>query len=126
MDNFHAWIKAKYFEYQKSEDRVASVSEFALYIGVKQGSMSKWILGQSKPRDQKTIQPLVEKYGDEVYKVLGIEPPASPAKASSDERLNLLNRVWKLLPEAMKNEFADKAGRVKEQRRDGRKTKSGK
>lgn len=125
MDNFHAWIKAKYFEYQKSEDRVVSVSEFAVYIGVKQGSMSKWILGQSKPRDQKTIQPLVEKYGDEVYGVLGIEPPVS-LKVSKDERLNLLNRVWELLPEAMKNEFANKAGRVKEQRRDGRKTKSGK
>ena len=108
MSEFSIWFKGKFLEWQAEQMGVKSISDFATFLGVSQPNASRWLNGQSKPRDHENIRRLVGFYGNEVYEVLGIENPIT------DDRLRLINEHWDGLPEGTKDALADQAGRVKE------------
>src|SRR3972149_3417746 len=93
MSEFSIWFKGKFLEWQAEQMGVKSISDFATFLGVSQPNASRWLNGQSKPRDHENIRRLVGFYGNEVYEVLGIENPIT------DDRLRLINEHWDGLPE---------------------------
>jgi len=113
--NLPQLLNKKYQEWETTETK--TLTAFAVYLGTSQANLSRWMSGKSIP-DGESISKIASKLGSEVYEALGMQP------AITDDRLSLLNRVWDLLPEALKDEFANKAGRVQGQKRDGHKTKT--
>lgn len=81
-DIFSKWINKKFIEW--CGDSRKTLSEFASYIGVSQSLMSHWMTKNGKaPREHTTIVKLVNKYGNEVYDILGIPAPISEASYGS-------------------------------------------
>ncbi len=76
---FWEWMTEKYIEWRgKAIGNERSISEFAVYVGVPQPTMSTWMKKEGRePRSQKSIQKLVDIYGLEVYDVLGIARPTN-------------------------------------------------
>jgi transcriptional regulator with XRE-family HTH domain len=74
--NFNDWINCKYIEWRGSSRK--TVTEFSEYIGISQSLMSHWMSQKGKiPTSQEKISKLVNRYGNEVYKVLGLPIPQS-------------------------------------------------
>jgi hypothetical protein len=75
---FSDWITKKYIAWRGDaigQDR--SITEFAKLIGVSQSLMSQWMKkGGKQPTSTKHINNLIDKYGDDAYGILGINPPA--------------------------------------------------
>lgn len=72
---FSEWITRKYILWRGDTiGREGSVSEYAAYLGVAQQLVSEWMQkGGSRPAKQTSIAKLADKYGVEVFDVLGIE-----------------------------------------------------
>jgi hypothetical protein len=79
---FYNWMTRKYLEWRGDAiGREKSITQFAKYIGVSQQLMTEWLReGGNIPRDKKKINKLVEKYGDEVFVVLGLVTPEIGAR----------------------------------------------
>jgi transcriptional regulator with XRE-family HTH domain len=102
VNNFGRWINARFMEWEKTTGRRGTVSGFARYLGVKQPSLSRWMNGDADPENE-NLRKIAKKYGDEVYVILGMDPPdaddfaqfpeplASHLRAASDEIESLLN-----------------------------------
>lgn len=75
--DFSEWITKKYIAWRGDavgHDR--SISEFAAWLGVGQSLMSHWMRKGGKiPKSQDAIGRLVDKFGFEVYDVLGLPRP---------------------------------------------------
>lgn len=70
--NFAEWITKKYTSWAgKQEKNADTVENFANTIGVSQQLMSFWLNGKRQPGGR-TIPLLAQKFGQEVYEVLGI------------------------------------------------------
>jgi len=70
---FAEWLNQKYKEWRGDEiTREYSVSAFARYLGITQQNVDDYLKGESVPRQTKIINKLVEKYGAEVYKAIGL------------------------------------------------------
>lgn len=74
---FSEWITDKYVNWRgKAVGREVSISEFALYIGIPQSTMSSYMKkGGRVPRSLKIVNLFVEKFGPETYDVLGLPRP---------------------------------------------------
>lgn len=74
---FSDWLTRKYVSWRgEATGHDRSISEFAEWVGVSQPLMSAWMKQKGKtPRSPKTINKLVEKFGGEVYDVLGLASP---------------------------------------------------
>lgn len=92
---FSDWITKKYIIWRgdaKGHDR--SITEFAGWIGVSQSLMSHWMKkGGKVPRSQQAISKLVDKFGYEVYDILGL--PRESEKTTDINQLppRLRNRL---------------------------------
>lgn len=73
MISFKDWINQKYIDYLQSHGEHRTITEFAEYIGVSQGTMSAWMNGTRTPGRQKTIDLMISVFGPEVYAVIGKE-----------------------------------------------------
>lgn len=117
MQDFSDWLRGKFTAWQAQSSAPKTVVDWSIFLGVSQPNLSRWLNGKSKP-DGINLERLADKLGLEVYDRLGLVRP------NVDTRLNLINKAWDLLPESLKNEFAEKAGRVQEEKRDGQKAKA--
>jgi len=72
VSEFSSWITDKFREWEKSTGRRQSVTSFARYLGVKQPSLNRWMLGDSTP-DLDNIQKLAKKLGPETFRIAGAE-----------------------------------------------------
>lgn len=78
---FSNWIEGKFLNWRNEKIRKhgkgTSVAEFARQFGVSQQLMSKWMEKDGpKPTHAKHISSLAAVYGNEVYEVLGMDPPS--------------------------------------------------
>ncbi len=65
------FINQKYLDWRGDKiGNDGSITQFAIYVGVSQQLMNKWLAG-SVPTQEDKIERLVELYGDEVLIVLG-------------------------------------------------------
>jgi len=78
--NFSEWILGKFAEWERDQPRRQSYSAFARYLEVKQTTLSAWINGGIIPSYEKAGL-IADKLGDEVYLILGYEPPGSTVSA---------------------------------------------
>lgn len=76
-DKFQEFIQDKFAEWRgKGRD---TLKDFANFLGVSQQLMSNWYNGKFKrPPETESVRLLVEKYGGEVYEVLGLPTPDDP------------------------------------------------
>lgn len=75
--NFYKWITNKYLEWQKELGERKTILAFAEYLGVNSRTVTYWMQpGGKVPRSTKSINRLVDKFGLEVYEVLGLESPS--------------------------------------------------
>jgi hypothetical protein len=74
---FSEWITKKYIVWRGNaigQDR--SITEFGAWLKVSQSLMSQWMKKDGKiPESAKHINNLVEKFGIEVYGILGLDTP---------------------------------------------------
>jgi len=76
--DFHEWINKKFVEWRGplTLREGGSQDKFAQWIGISPQLMTDWLKRDGKtPKQKKTIDKLIRKYGSEVYKVLNIPPP---------------------------------------------------
>ena len=90
---FHTWINQKFIEWRG--DTRNGVTEFATYLGISQPTVSAWLnKSRGKPETQKIIDALVNKYGDEAYKVLFADE--NQANIFSSAKRRLFERINKM------------------------------
>lgn len=106
VSEFSKWITEKYWDYQKAQGKVISVSAYARYLAVRQQNLSRWMLGNGKPADHENISKLVARYGDETYQALGMQKPPSQV---NDRRLADLLAIWDSLSEAVQDKLLKQA-----------------
>lgn len=75
--DFAEWLTEKYISWRgKAIGNDRSISDFAIYVGVSQQTMSSWMKKGGKiPRAKQSIQKLVDAFGYEAYDVLGLPKP---------------------------------------------------
>jgi len=96
------WITQKYIEWRGDAiGREKTITEYAEdYIGVSQEVMYGWMKKDgSKPRKSEHIKKLFDKYGYEVYEVLGFN--------SVDRRLRELQAEYDAIPEDKKDDMLE-------------------
>ncbi len=96
MGKFSEWLMDRFVEWEKSQARRQSYSAFARYLGVKQASLSQWIIGNYVPTGE-NVKRLAEKLGVEIYDVLGLPRP--------DMTLEAMIEQYKSLPEELRAGF---------------------
>ena len=68
---FKDWLYQKFVEWRGTTRN--NISQFAIYLGISVSTVSAWINGtRGAPTSARMIQALVNKYGDEVYSVVGL------------------------------------------------------
>lgn len=72
MENFSGWLNEKFLEWEKSKGSRQNYSAYARYLGVKQPTLTRW-LNDDNPPEGENLSKLADKYGVEVFDVLGIE-----------------------------------------------------
>lgn len=75
--DFHDWFKQKFNEYSGGKK---SESQFATWLGMNQGTVNAYMnKTRGQPKSKELIDKLVDKFGDEVYGVLGLSyQPGNP------------------------------------------------
>lgn len=73
---FEEWINDKFLEWRGNTRK--GVTEFSEFIGVSQQTMNGWLNNHVIPKSHKNINQLYEKYGYEIYDILGLPRPYPP------------------------------------------------
>lgn len=94
--DFADWLKAKFIEWEQSQDRRQSYSAFARYLGVRQSSLSQWMNG-GYPPGLENVTKIADKLGPEVYDVLGLVRP--------DDDLVIVRAVFSQADDGEKDEL---------------------
>lgn len=95
---FSSWLLERYLAWQNELGERKSLTEFAVWIGVSQPVLSNYINGKREPGEDNAYLFFL-KFGEEVYDVLGMEPP--------DFLLRYVRASWHLLPDKAKNEIKE-------------------
>jgi transcriptional regulator with XRE-family HTH domain len=70
---FDEWFNQRYLEWRGERyGQDVSVKAFARYIGLTQQSVDSYLKGKSVPRQKNIINKLVDKFGADVYRELGL------------------------------------------------------
>lgn len=96
--NFPQFLTNKYLEWQTEQGERKTVADFARYIGVKQSSISMWWNGSNTPSGE-SIRLLAQKFGLEVYDVLGLPRP--------DEDLAFITQNWDNVSPEFRSKFRE-------------------
>lgn len=104
MKNFSQFLEMKYLEWQQKQGGRKTLTEFAIFLGVAQNTMSSYLKGKRKPEGE-IIRKLAEKLGLETYDVLGVPKP--------DADLFYLQIIWKDLDHAHRHALRQQAERYK-------------
>ncbi|OGC95326.1 MAG: hypothetical protein A2W25_05260 [candidate division Zixibacteria bacterium RBG_16_53_22] len=75
--DFHDWLNKKFLKWRgDSIGLEGSKANFARWLGISPQSLDEYLNKNGQiPKHKKTIDKLVNRFGPEVYQVLGIEPP---------------------------------------------------
>lgn len=100
-----------FIEWEKQQPKKrSSYSAFSRWLSdnsyktvIKQQLVSDWINGRYKPEDEKYLLVLAEKIGNEIYEVLGVEPP--------NPYLQKINSLFQYLSPKHQQQLADEAER---------------
>lgn len=120
MPGFSDWLNKKFVEWQAAQGRPMSQKDFARWLGVKPTTYSGWVNDDIPPSGE-NLSKLAYKLGDEVYLVLGREPPSPAVQAllkareayeelDPDQQQAFLNRINELIVEVM-DEYGAKASK---------------
>lgn len=72
-----AWFVNKYLDWQKANETLSSMAEFARYLGVGDKALNTWVNGRNNPSFKKAIQ-ICEKLNDfSLLEMLGYSMPES-------------------------------------------------
>ena len=99
---FSDWITQKFIRWRGDRvGRGSSVADFAKLFGATQPVLSMWMKkGGKRPKSAKYINALVAVYGDEVYQILGLTPPAQ-----NHLRENGYGSAFSSLPRSIRSEL---------------------
>lgn len=75
MHDFGKWLTGKYLVWQLELGERKTLTEFAGYLGVSQSTVSAWMQGDHKPKSSQNVAHLADKFGYEVYDLLGLPQP---------------------------------------------------
>jgi transcriptional regulator with XRE-family HTH domain len=68
------WLNQKFIEWQASQKRRKTISQFAVYLDIPQPVLSHYLNGRHIPTGE-NVYKLAERLGDEIYTILGVEAP---------------------------------------------------
>ncbi|MAT45334.1 MAG: hypothetical protein CL609_23645 [Anaerolineaceae bacterium] len=72
-----AWFVNKYLDWQKANETLSSMAEFARYLGVGDKALNTWVNGRNNPSYKKAVQ-ICEKLNDfSLLEMLGYSIPES-------------------------------------------------
>ena len=75
MQDFGKWLTGKYLVWQVELGERKTLTEFAGYLGVSPSTVSSWMQGEHKPKSSQNVARLADKFGYEVYDLLGLPQP---------------------------------------------------
>ena len=81
------WLYEKYREVEGQRKRRMSITEFAIYVGVSQASMSQY-MNQARLPDHKNADKIASSLGPEIYNILEI-PPRLPDDPDLNKLVNI-------------------------------------
>lgn len=92
--NVSDWLHLKFLEWERSEGKRKTMTQFAKYLEVSQVSLSDWLNGKYLPKGQ-NIGKIANKLGYEIYDILGI---SRPHITDVDEQVNQLVQIAMQFP----------------------------
>jgi transcriptional regulator with XRE-family HTH domain len=92
--NVSEWLNIKFLDWERSEGKRKTISEFAAYLDVAPASLSDWLRGKYDPKG-KNLGKIASKLGYEIYDLLEIPRPLPD---EIDEKINSLIQAAKLFP----------------------------
>lgn len=98
--DFRQWLEMKYLDWQRRQGGRKTVLQFAEYLDVSQQTLSNWLNETRKPQGD-NVRKLADKFGLEVYDVLGLERPNAD--------MFYLQSIWDELSPEDRREIMDKA-----------------
>jgi transcriptional regulator with XRE-family HTH domain len=75
MQDFGKWLTGKYLLWQVELGDRKTLTEFAGFLGVSPSTVSAWMQGDHKPKSSQNVARLADKFGYEVYDLLGLPQP---------------------------------------------------
>jgi hypothetical protein len=109
LPTFQDYFRAKFKEWEnEQEDQRTSITAFATWltdnsykVTIRQQLASDWYYGKYEPKDDAYLLVLEEKFGSEIYKILGRKRP--------NKYLQIVNNRWDYLPDDVQKRFAEEA-----------------
>ncbi len=75
MQDFGKWLTGKYLLWQVELGERKTLTDFAGFLGVSPSTVSAWMQGDHKPKSNQNVARLADKFGYEVYDLLGLPQP---------------------------------------------------
>ena len=94
--NLKEWLLEEYRKWERKTGRRQSMTAFARFLGVKQPTLNRWMIGDNLP-DGNNIRKLAEKLGPEIYDIMGLTRP--------DDRLREIQNIYNETPAENKDEL---------------------
>lgn len=115
------WLHQEYGKWMVRNNRVGerapSLTDFALEIGVKQPTFSKWYNGQVPP-SREAIDLIALKLGPEIYGILEVSE-----RLPADPDLRKIARKWHKLPKRFRAELIERMDNFLLEQEEGEKGK---
>lgn len=88
--DFKTWITQKYIDWRGDAiGNERSITDFSEFLGIKKTTLSNWMNSGNLPQKEQLINRLVDKYGEEVYVILGRKSPDPLSSVPSGPREQL-------------------------------------
>lgn len=97
MHGFQNWFMDKYLDWQKSEGERKTITDFAKFLDIPRPILSHYMNGRNSPSGE-NVEKIAEKFGPEVYDVLGLARPLDP-------QLQELQRAYDAVPPEKREEL---------------------
>lgn len=110
------WLLGKMLDWQREQGERKTVEEFADYLGVKRGTVNQWLNGARKPKGA-YVRLIADKFGPEIYDLLGLARPDFGASAL-EAIIRLLTPDKKAELEKIARGMAEETKRAKEKATD--------
>lgn len=96
-ETFAQYLNRKFREWEHEKGSHQTVSAFARFLGVKQPTLTRWMMGDSIP-DLGNAQILAEKLGFDFYPMVGLVKPDAPMSPAEQEQVvEAMSRIKALM-----------------------------
>jgi len=102
MNQFSIWFQNQFIEWEKSQGRRQTVTDFTKYLGLKQAVVSNYLNGKRTPTGE-NVHKIAQILGPAIYKILDAEPP--------DADFRRLANIWDKIPESDRHQILEQAER---------------